>query len=48
MGQAIGGSLQLAPLADLGAEPVPSPGLARDEVTLSFAASVVMLVTGHP
>jgi hypothetical protein len=39
---------QLAPLADLGAEPVPSPGLARGEVTLSFAASVVMLVTRHP
>jgi hypothetical protein len=39
---------QLAPLADLGAEPVPSPGPARDKVTLAFAASVVMLVTGHP
>jgi hypothetical protein len=39
---------QLAPLAGLGAEPVPSPGPARDKVTLSFAASVVMLVTGHP
>jgi hypothetical protein len=32
----------------LGAEPVPSPGPARDKVTLTFAASVVMLVTGHP
>jgi hypothetical protein len=39
---------QLAPLADLGAEPVPSSGPARDKVRLTFAASVVVLVTGHP
>jgi hypothetical protein len=39
---------RLAPLADLGAEPVPISGLARDKVRLTFAASVVMLVTGHP
>jgi hypothetical protein len=39
---------QLAPLAGLGAEPVPSSGPAREKVGLTFAASVVMLVRGHP